>query len=122
MRISDWSSDVCSSDLALQTGGFRHRVDSVFNLLGVVPVALCDPHQFLQRFGLQVADVAFDRNVAELIALALFHHIGDNEIAAVGRKFRDGGSDEKNGIAVGKIELTQILRVKGLTIGSKSEK
>src|SRR3546814_10092007 len=98
MRMSDWSSDVCSSDLhrlvvlvadklrphigkgiALQTGGFRHRVDSVFNLLGVVSVALFDPHQFLQRFGLKVADVAFDRNVAELIAFALFHHIADRK-------------------------------------------
>src|SRR3546814_5441468 len=28
MRISDWSSDVCSSDLLARTAGARHRTDA----------------------------------------------------------------------------------------------
>src|SRR3546814_3265140 len=33
MRISDWSSDVCSSDLLVQGQVFRHRVDAFEHVL-----------------------------------------------------------------------------------------
>src|SRR3546814_3101553 len=38
MRISDWSSDVCSSDLGEGDGGIR-QVDDGVDILGVEPLA-----------------------------------------------------------------------------------
>src|SRR3546814_7166133 len=35
MRISDWSSDVCSSDLAKKFPGARHSLDALCNRFGV---------------------------------------------------------------------------------------
>src|SRR3546814_4476506 len=49
MRISDWSSDVCSSDLLHRTGGVRqvqvrrHFQRAVFRALRIQLVALAEP-------------------------------------------------------------------------------
>src|SRR3546814_15875848 len=42
MRISDWSSDVCSSDLARLSGGQRQRVAIARALLRRAPLLLLD--------------------------------------------------------------------------------
>src|SRR3546814_15489638 len=47
MRISDWSSDVCSSDLAaasLASGWFHLPVDTVASRFGALPSGLPAPH------------------------------------------------------------------------------
>src|SRR3546814_11596472 len=48
MRISDWSSDVCSSDLRLQIGRVLDDMDALGDILGVI----ADPFDnagYLQR-------------------------------------------------------------------------
>src|SRR3546814_20523409 len=59
MRISDWSSDVCSSDLLLQDGS--GATDSLFGIQGAVGFQVQD--QFVQ--------------VGALLDTGVFHHVGD---------------------------------------------
>src|SRR3546814_6802981 len=82
MRISDWSSDVCSSDL-----------------------------KTAQRIGLQIANIALYGDIAEFVTIALFHHIGDDEVPLVRRQFSNRGNDAKIGITLSEIELPQLLLV-----------
>ena len=65
----------------------------------------------LGELRLEVAQVAFDLHVAKFIALALFHDIGDDEVALVRRQFGHRRHDAEIGIALGQVELTQLLLV-----------
>src|SRR3546814_1820899 len=69
MRISDWSSDVCSSDLVEEAGG-KHRVEARLDArMQDAAVGRCD-HQFQHparraRAGRRVALPLADRPTAE---------------------------------------------------------
>ena len=52
-----------------------------------------------------------------MVALPLFHHVGDDEIALVGRQFGHRRDDVEIGVAVGQVELTHLLLVIGQAIG-----
>src|SRR3546814_2209132 len=57
MRISDWSSDVCSSDLFLSRMSVERRVAQLFDFVGDIDAlvghdAFEDADAFLQSFGL----------------------------------------------------------------------
>src|SRR3546814_2150378 len=62
MRISDWSSDVCSSDLKVGDGVCRGRVAGIDDRAGAVVV------------GLAVVDVAIQRMPGRELALAHANH------------------------------------------------
>ena len=66
---------------------------------------------------LEVADRALDLDVAELVALAFLDHVGDDEVAPVGRQLGDRRDDPEIGIAVGQVELPQLLLVEGEPVG-----
>src|SRR3546814_18393778 len=89
MRISDWSSDVCSSDLvAEQARRFAEAFDRILDQLGIIPVAGLHRQQLLQHLGLEIADLALHVDVAELVAFTLLHPIGDDEVLLVARQLR----------------------------------
>ena len=97
--------------IAEQPRRLLQRVDRVLDLLRVVPVALVLGQQLVERLGLDVADVGFDLEVAELVALALLDDVGDDEILAVGRQLGDRRDDAEVGIALRQVELPQLLLV-----------
>src|SRR3546814_6348205 len=97
MRISDWSSDVCSSDLARPDG--RHAVD--FGPVGVGAANLhriadprlpgdLDPGDILQNFGEvlvgQLADILGLDNLDDIVGGALFAQRGGKGAADADRK------------------------------------
>src|SRR3546814_4280240 len=53
MRISDWSSDVCSSDLALRVGLAGHEHG------GVADIMLLDPDAVFQFYGPEAPRIRF---------------------------------------------------------------
>src|SRR3546814_1250726 len=76
MRISDWSSDVCSSDLVLSRR--EHHVMGVFDavevvLIGRVAVAILptDAHHFARVVGIEDGPVCFrsEEHTSELQSL-----------------------------------------------------
>src|SRR3546814_15061266 len=72
MRISDWSSDVCSSDLVNSVGAFLESDDKVL---------VCTHATFrfaVERFGVE----AFDNR---LIAVDEFHHVSANPDNVLGK-------------------------------------
>ncbi len=100
-----------------EADGFGEAVDGVLDQLGVVPVALFHGQQVLEGFGLHVADLAGEIDIAELVAIAFLDDVGDDEIAAVGREFGDRGDDAEVGIALGQVELPELLLIEGQTVG-----
>src|SRR3546814_7208772 len=84
MRISDWSSDVCSSDLDVEEHEIEHRVDalgSALNGLGHLAGAPCEveaqrqamklaEHIFRQRARGILPD-AFEDDVAQVVESCL---------------------------------------------------
>src|SRR3546814_5936791 len=143
MRISVGSSDVCSSDLLRlkgkplceivfiasefgidlrksiteKTRRFRHGRDGVFDLLGVVPFPFLHWDKTAQRIGLQIANIALYGDIAEFETIALFHHIGADEVPLVRRQFSNRGNDAKIGITLREIESPQLVLVISQTTG-----
>src|SRR3546814_1287373 len=86
MRISDWSSDVCSSDLPLAPVRRRRRLDQRDHRELVVgrAVVACRPlgeasqnRAAAQRFGMQQLDVLAQRRILRQLALQLAGHHRD---------------------------------------------
>ena len=103
--------------IAQKTSGFRQAFDGVFNGLRVVPIAFLHADDRAEFLGLDIAQLAFQLDLAELVALTLFHDIGDNEVLLVGRELGHDRGDAEIGIAFGQIILPQFLLVVGQTIG-----
>src|SRR3546814_20741999 len=95
MRISDWSSDVCSSDL--QRGG---RADDALGLRGVLHARQFDDYPVRalaldDRLGhadlvdpvAQRTDVLLDRTADDLVDLGI-GHLGGDHAAALHRQLR----------------------------------
>ena len=97
--------------IAEQPGGLFELGHRILDQLGVVPVALLDRQRGRQLLVVEVADVAVDGDVAELVALTLFDHVGDDEVALVGRQFGDRAGHAEIGIALRQIELAQLLLI-----------
>src|SRR3546814_2666650 len=80
MRISDWSSDVCSSDLALRGGlGEREMVDMRGNSAAHATVALSEEEL---RLGMAEPRVLARRNEAVNVLLQRRHPIGIARVQA----------------------------------------
>src|SRR3546814_2317491 len=71
MRISDWSSDVCSSDLLLRYGLSLVR-ESVLHRVGVPVQARGDELAFVTRFSTQLTPKRAEALAAEL-EKAIYH-------------------------------------------------
>ena len=97
--------------IAEQAGSFGQALDSVLDLLGVIPVARLDQDQRFKLLGLDVTNLAIKLDLAELIAGPLIEHISDDEILFVRRQLGDGRDHAKIGVALGQIKLPQLLRV-----------
>src|SRR3546814_15212496 len=98
MRISDWSSDVCSSDLA------GHRRDAGFLALEVERRrARCDLQ--LRQLGQQVEDFLGDA-VAEVFVLGVATHVDEgqygNGAAVAGLARRSWGRGGRGGREIGR--------------------
>ena len=106
-----------SEGIAEEAGGFAQAFHCIFHKLGVVPVARLHRQQALQRLRLEVAQLALHVDVAEFIALAFLHHIGDDEVLLVAGQLRHRRNHAEVGIAVLEIEEAQLLLVIGQTIG-----
>src|SRR3546814_5011226 len=68
MRISDWSSDVCSSDLDQRAG----------------EVALAEPFERRQQFAEIFPEMEIERGGAELVAFEAAAVVGIGEVARAG--------------------------------------
>src|SRR3546814_13752270 len=97
------------SSITEKTRRFRHGRDGVFDLLGVVPVPFLHWDKTAQRIGLQIANIALYGDIAEFVTIALFHHIGDDEVPHVRRQFSNSGNDTEIGITIRALELPQLL-------------
>ncbi len=71
----------------------------------------------VSALAVEVAELALDLDVAELVALAFLDHVGDDEVALVRGQLGDRGDHAEIGIAVGQVELAQLLLVEGQAIG-----
>jgi hypothetical protein len=91
--------------------------DRVLDLAGIVPVARLHRQIAFQLLLVEVADLAFDTDVAEVVALSFLDHIGDDEVAAVRGQLGHRRDDTEIGVALGKVEQPQLLLVEGETIG-----
>src|SRR3546814_1384897 len=100
-----------------KTRRVRHGRDGVFDLLGVVPVPFLHWDKTAQRIGLQIANIALYGDIAEFVTIALFHHIGDDEVPLVRRQFSNRGNDAKIGITLSErseehtSELQSLMRI-----------
>ena len=99
--------------IAEQASRFRQALDRIFHLLSVIEIARFHGQLGRQEFRCKIANLAFHRHIAKFVAIAFFHHIGDDEIPLVGRELGHGGDHAKIGIAFGQVELAQLLLVKG---------
>ena len=90
-------------------GGLDHGANSIIER--IVEIAGLNSETCCQRIAIEIADLTVHFDVAEVVALTLFHHIGDDEVLLVGRKLCHRGYDPEISIALGKIELTQFLSV-----------
>ena len=98
--------------IAEQAGGFGQRFDRILDQFGIIPIALFDRKPRLQRLRCRNRGSAlFDLDVAEFVALAFFHHIGDDEILLVAGQFGNRRNYPEIGIAFGQVELAQLLLV-----------
>src|SRR3546814_19801455 len=108
MRISDWSSDVCSSDLAGVGKGFLVAAKDVVVGAGVGSDAQAVSHVLAQPVDLLGSDVASDVQLAGTEALlhrrAFFHGVVDDLV---------------DGDIVRIVELV-VLDTRGLEIGRAS--
>src|SRR3546814_11909248 len=114
MRISDWSSDVCSSDLgAVRLGDLGDHADGVGEvLLGRQQRAHGAPRQ------LAVADLAAARCQAEA---ALTHRVGreivvQHEVLAVAAFRSEARRVGKEGVGTGRSRRSQYHYKKKLTL------
>src|SRR3546814_17909811 len=80
MRISDWSSDVCSSDLTLLISGIAASAElALYAFLGVLVdwMTVSTPERFLAEHGWALAGMAFVaialRPVATLVSRGLIN-------------------------------------------------
>src|SRR3546814_6418419 len=80
MRISDWSSDVCSSDLTELIGGLLAASDAG---IGVVKVEIVNPRDTLERAPAALVDRVRDFGPVESAALVAARFAGE-EIAEFG--------------------------------------
>ena len=104
--------------IAEQAGGFVQPFDRVFDHAWRCTNRPSSSAECWSDVAIEIAQLAFDLDVAELVALAFFHHIGDDEVLLVRRQFGDGGNDAEIGIALRQVELPQLLLVKGQRSGS----
>src|SRR3546814_3629629 len=92
MRISDWSSDVCSSDLEL-----KGRVDGVAASAATLPLIACDTIEMPENSQIMIHEPTTWAwgTLAELkSSIAMMENIIDSVIAAYVR--RSGQSAEKD--------------------------
>jgi len=75
--------------VAEEADRFRQARHRVLDLLGIVPIALLHRKHALEVLFLDVANLAFEIDFAELVALAFIHHVGDDEVLAVRRQLGD---------------------------------
>ena len=90
---------------------FGQPDDGVLDILGAVDVARMALNQRVQRIGTDAFDRALDRDVAEGIALTLFHRDGDGVLVGLGVQLAIRRHDAKIGIAAIVIEAAQCLFV-----------
>ena len=102
--------------IAEQASRLGQAFDGVLDQLGIIPLAFLDREIAGQRRAVEIANFAFHRHIAEFVAFALFHHIGDDEVFLVRRQLGHGGDDAEIGITLGQIELAQLLLVIGQTV------
>jgi hypothetical protein len=105
--------------------GIAEQVPAVSVQLSIVSSTILALYQspffigsWLPAFAVEIAQLALDLDVAEFVALAFLDHIGDDEVALVGRQFGHGGNHAEIGIALGQVELAQLLLVKAMRSGS----
>src|SRR3546814_9994752 len=102
MRISDWSSDVCSSDLAKHVSS---DIEVVQNMTGTTPSAWNDPTR-----GSELAQSQFDRGVDVIYAAAGGTGVGVYQTAADSGKFAIGVDSNQNYLHPGTM-LTSMLKI-----------
>ena len=102
--------------IAEQASGFRQALDRIFHLFGVIEIARFHRQLGRQEFRCKIANLAFHRHIAKFVAIAFFHHIGDDEIPLVGGELGNRRNDAKIRIALGQVELAELLLVKCQTI------
>ena len=102
--------------IALGASHFAQAGDDILDQLGIEPVARLDADQRLELFRGQIAKRAFGTDRAEFVARAFLDHIGDDEVAAIGRQLGQRRNDAEIGITLGEIESAQLLLVRGEAI------
>src|SRR3546814_7542080 len=116
MRISDWSSDVCSSDLKVEFGALRA------DLAGIGEIAAQLPELAVVHIGLEIPDVGAER--AEIESDAPVPELGfDPRFIMIDRfgLHRRGGEDR---VAIGAVRhaiLVDAARFERLRLGRIKE-
>ena len=98
--------------IAKGAGGFIEPFDGVFHHLRIVPVARLHRQRRGQPVTVKIAQLTVNLDLAELVALAFFDHVGDDEVLLVRGQFGHGGNHPEIGVALGQVELAQLLLVK----------
>ncbi len=97
--------------IAERACGFGQPVNLIFDHLGVVPIARLHRQTLGQGIAIEIAQLAVNLDVAELVPVTFFDDVGDDEIALVGREFGHGGDDAEIGVAFGQVELAHLLLI-----------
>src|SRR3546814_10497510 len=107
MRISDWSSDVCSSDLIHQTTLCQHddllavrKFDQVGARLDLGPLVIGQRRDL--DLAVEMADVAHDRH-----RLHRSHMFGGDDVGVAGRGAKDVGARSEEHTS----ELQSLMRI-----------
>ncbi len=102
--------------IAERAGQLGQLFFCIVDLLRIEPVAGLHRHIGGQALAGEVANLALHRDIAEFVALALFHHIGDDEVALVRGEFSYCRDHAEVGIAFGEVILAQLLLVESKAI------
>src|SRR3546814_5846262 len=75
MRISDWSSDVCSSDLGLFAAIVTERAERALSALAMDEIRARSLEETLRLFGRQLMDSYMSKALLGVFRIAIIEHV-----------------------------------------------
>src|SRR3546814_12263175 len=86
MRISDWSSDVCSSDLGLFAAIVTERAERALSALAMDEIRARSLEEPLRLFGRQLMDSYMSKALLGVFRIAIIEHVRRSEERRVGKE------------------------------------
>ena len=88
-----------------------NRINRFFNEFGIVPIAFFEQNFVIQRFDLNIGNLRINRNIVNLVTLALVNDKSQHKRLFVGTEFGNRRNDAEIGIAAFQIKAAQKLLV-----------